>query len=424
MSRAAARPAPLLDHEPRVELVVRIEWALLVLRYAALVTVALLHGLGLDQGYYPSIWLTLGGVAAHNAFAHWVLYTGRHKLFFSPLNFLIYLTDITLIVALIGDARGPFAVLYTLFIVGYCLYAPRFQSLYLVTLLCCIAYVCTFIFRFSRFGEELDIAPVMLDLLGIFLCGWLISTLGLLLQRIEQRARSHERELSSSEATLRTIFDSTAEPVLVCDENEMIVDLNHQACEFFGAAREKILARRLRHLLFDDGTLPEKMATLRTRGEFRGEVIVVLNNGEERDADLLARSFIRNERRYFVVMIHDITGHKNLQEASRLANQALADANRELQRVSSMRVEFAERTSMYLRSPLAALIGYMDLLLDESLGELTPEQRKAVHSSHRTAYRVLDHIDQAFKSGEEAPAPEARDEQNETPLLDSSHSVP
>ena len=397
MNFTAEESVVIQPHDPRWRLVVRIEWTLLVLRYIALGTLVVLNVLGLDEGFFPGLPLTLVCVLAHNGFAHWVLGTGRHEWFVTRTNFVIYLLDVSLIAALTGDHNSAFAVLYPHFIIGYCLYSPRFESIYDVTLVCCGAYLCTFLYRWVDQEGALSFSPVLLDMLGIFICGWLMSTLGLLLRNIEHESQRQARQLATSEATLRTIFNSTAEPILVCDENEFITEANKRACEFLGVARQQLIGKRFRALLFDDGTLPNKMSTLRTRGEFRGEVIALLKDGEERDVDLLVRSYFRDEQRFFVFMLHDITVQKNVREASRLANQRLAEANRELQQVTKMRSAFIARTSKQLRSPLSALLGYNDLLLNEDLGELTPEQRKALHSSRRTIERVLGLVDQAFE---------------------------
>ena len=52
--------------------------------------------------------------------------------------------------------------------------------------------------------------------------------------------------------------------------------------------------------------------------------------------------------------------------------------------------------SQKLRSPLTAILGYMDLLLDEELGELLPEQRKSLQTCRRSTLRIFKLLDESF----------------------------
>ncbi len=154
------------------------------------------------------------------------------------------------------------------------------------------------------------------------------------------------------------------------------------------------------YVLFDDGTLPNKLAALRSRGEYWGELIVAPEEGEERTAALMARSFIRDNRRFFVAMLHDITEQKSLQEASRIANLQLEQINETLQQVNAMRMAFFTDISQRLRSPLSAIVGFNEMLLNEELGEVNPEQRQALQSCRRSLQRVFELANEATSLGE------------------------
>lgn len=394
---------PVLD--TRLALVVRAEWTLLAVRYAAFFFLIGAHAVGISSEYLPNLLITTVGVGIRSAFVHWVLYTRRYRLFLGPINFVLYLAEVTCIVGITGAEKSPLVALYLLFIIGYCTFTPDFLNTFSVTLICCSAYAFAILTKWSFAGINPNYSPIALTFIAILLCGWLMSTLGKMVRAMRLEAQAKTQALASSEATMRTILDRAAEPIMVYGENEFISEVNDQACAFLGLRREKLIGRRFRSFLFDDGTLPNRLASLRARGEYHGEMIVITAGGDEHAVDLLVRSFIRDAQRHFVAMMHDITRQKDLHEASRLAKLKLEEINRELQQVNELRTAFVTTISQRLRSPLSAILGYTDLLLDEELGELSPAQHRALQSCRRSVLRVFNLVDEPFALG--VPEPEA-----------------
>lgn len=382
--------------DSRLARTVQIEWALLALRYVVLFVVMAAYALGTLPYYTPDLRIVTVMVLLHNALTHWVLYTGRFSLFLGPANFVIHLLDVSVAVGLTGAEESPLALLYVLFIIGYSTYVPHFLNTFTVTLICCACYAFTVLFKWLFLGVNLAHPPIGLHLAAILVSGWMLRALGAQLRAARMEAQSQAQALASSRATIRTILDSTAEPILVYNDNEFISDVNERACEFLGIAREDLIGKRFRAFLFDDGALANRLANLRMRGEYHGEALVLTESGEERNVDLLVRSFIRDGQRYYVAMLHDITRQKNLQEASRLANIHLEQINRELQQVNQMRQAFIRTVSQRLRSPLSAILGFVEMLLSEELGEINSEQRTALQSCRRGAHRVFNLVDEPF----------------------------
>ena len=120
---------------------------------------------------------------------------------------------------------------------------------------------------------------------------------------------------------------------------------------------------------------------------------------------------MRNQQRFFVVVAHDITERKHLQEATHLANVNLERLNRELQQVNNLKTGLLTAVSQRLRSPLTAILGYLDMLLNDELGPLPPEQRKILQNARRTTLRVFALIDEALDvppAGTSAPSRDKR----------------
>ena len=76
-------------------------------------------------------------------------------------------------------------------------------------------------------------------------------------------------------------------------------------------------------------------------------------------------------------------------EESRQSAQELARKNLELQRATRLKNEFLANVSHELRTPLNAIIGFSELLLTGDLGELPPAHREFLESIHRNGKHLL-----------------------------------
>lgn len=394
------QPFALDGAEPRLMRVASLESMLLLVRYALLILYGILFFRGGEERNpdEPSAFVILGvALLLHNAFAHYVAFTGRRHWYLTSANSVIHIISCTILVTLTGGDASPFAITYFIILLAQVLYAPHFRRTYTVLLLCILGYTAAVIAQYLVFGVAPEILRICIHYLALFLCYELLRNLANLLYTIELGLQSRAQELASSKATLRTILDAADGPIVVYDDNEFITEANARACEFLGCSRDLLLGTRFRQYFFDDGTLPNKLATLKARGEYQGEVIAVLPEGDELNVVISVRSYIREGRRFFVALLHDITEQKHLQEATRSANVELEKINRELQRVDALRNEFYATISQRLRSPLSAILGYTDLLINDELGELNAAQRKALQTCRRSVFRVFGLVDEAFE---------------------------
>jgi PAS domain S-box-containing protein len=399
---------------PRLALVVRIEWTILLARYALLALLWALYATHFADVTPLQLGILSGIIVLQNAFIHFALFTRRYYIFLTATNFIIHLVKATAVVGLVGSPASSLAVLYLMLILGFCLYSPNFRGAPLATVACCAAYAITILAHWSLTDTLPPHLPVLVNFMSMMLAGILVDRLGALLQAGSLETKSHEEALASSEATLRAILDHTSNPIIVYDENGFISDANEPATDFLGISRESLLDERLRRFLFDDGTFESKMATLRARGHYHGELVMIDCDDREHNVDALASSFMRSQKRFFVLMLHDITEQKETDQKARVATLRLEHVNQELTRVGELRSNFYTTVAQRLRSPLSAILGNSDLLLNEELGDVTEEQRKALQSCQRSVRRVFQLVDEALDvagepgQSEKAHSPETR----------------
>lgn len=71
-------------------------------------------------------------------------------------------------------------------------------------------------------------------------------------------------------------------------------------------------------------------------------------------------------------------------------NRELAAANQELRKLDDVKTTFVSMTAHELRTPLAIMRGYADMLLDEALGGLNDAQCESLRTIRRAADRLLE----------------------------------
>jgi len=389
--------------DSRLLLGIRLERLALILRYGAWLALAAIFLSEFVEGGHRNLAIITAVVLAHSAFVHTVFWTRRYHWFVSPLNFFIHLTEISLVVQFTGAEKSDLFVLYLFLIMGYTAYRRRFARIMVVAAISCCAYALIISIEWYFVGIRIPPGIILVKLLSILICGWLVATLSELLRRTEDASQVRARALASSEAALRTTLDSTADPILVYDANGLIADVNDQACEFLALPRQEVLGKPFSSFLFDDGTLSDKLAEAQLRGEYHGEQVFLSADGRERTVELHVRSYVRDQQRFFVAVGHDITERKNLQEATHLANVNLARLNRELQQVNELKTGLLTAVSQRIRSPLTAILGYLDMLLADEFGPIAPDQRKALQRCRRGAQRIAQLIDESLQTPAGSP---------------------
>lgn len=85
--------------------------------------------------------------------------------------------------------------------------------------------------------------------------------------------------------------------------------------------------------------------------------------------------------------------NRNLEERVRDRTHELNEALERLSELSQMKANFVANISHELRTPLTHIKGYVELLITESLGKITEEQRHALQVSQRSTSRLESMIE-------------------------------
>ncbi len=190
----------------------------------------------------------------------------------------------------------------------------------------------------------------------------------------EMERSRHEEEVQASEDLFRSLASSAANAIILADQEGRIIFWNAGATEIFGYQGQDVLGRPLTMLM------PERHRSAYAEGihhvtgdeERRGlggstEVVGLRRDGGEFPIELSLSTWISRGERYFTTIIRDIELRKKAEVAQHQAREEAEFADR-------AKTEFLANMSHELRTPLNSIIGFSDIVSNESFGPMGNEQ--------------------------------------------------
>ena len=176
--------------------------------------------------------------------------------------------------------------------------------------------------------------------------------------------------LVESEQRFRRLFEATVDGIALCD-NGTIVDVNPRFETLFGYKTKQVVGMSIGDLF--DQTPKANAGSLTTTSDGTNKEeeqgIARRRDGTTFPVDLVVRSGYQYQgRRIEIIAFHDITVRRRAETAMIKAKDAAESAAR-------AKTRFLTNMSHEMRTPLNAVVGMTDLLLDSDLG---PQQRDFV----------------------------------------------
>jgi len=180
-----------------------------------------------------------------------------------------------------------------------------------------------------------------------------------------------------------SVINTVREPLIALDQDLRVVTVSRSFYDFFKVNPEETVGQ----LIYDLGNKQWDIPKLRELLETILPQKTTFDNYEvEHDfATIGKRTMLLNARqiqrvlgkeRIILLAIEDITERKEIEIGLEKAHEESKELTTELKRLSRVKSEFLANMSHELRTPLNSIIGFSEVLYDETFGPLNEKQKK------------------------------------------------
>ncbi len=202
-----------------------------------------------------------------------------------------------------------------------------------------------------------------------------------------------QRERDDAISLLTSIFDASNVGIIVTDRNRRIVRVNDSFVRSYGWPREQVVGEDFILLLSPD----EQKATAENYDRYlksfirsSGEMKLVKKDGSIVNTLFTTATLELSQRRRFqVTTLMDITLRKQMELSLRVAKDQADAANQ-------AKSAFLANMSHELRTPLNAIIGFSEIMMNGTFGQLKipkyEEYMVDIHSSARHLLEIINEV--------------------------------
>ncbi len=212
----------------------------------------------------------------------------------------------------------------------------------------------------------------------------------------------------------RRLLEAAPDGIVEVDGSGRIVLVNSQAERLFGYRREELLGKSVEILM------PERFrerhpahragycahSVIRPMGSGL-DLRALRADGTEFAVDINLSPFMGESGPGVICVIRDVTDRKAVEEQIKMLNQSLEQRtkdlavtnteleirNREVEKANRLKSNFLATMSHELRTPLNSIIGFSDLLDEQTAGPLTQKQARFVAHIKQSSRHLLALID-------------------------------
>jgi PAS domain S-box-containing protein len=192
--------------------------------------------------------------------------------------------------------------------------------------------------------------------------------------------------LEENEGKYHSLFEELNDAIIIFGPGASLVDANSKTSELLEYEQPELFAMDLT-LLSPEGYSPDLAdiyeKTIRD-GSVRSEIKLKLSSGREIHAGI-SSSVIDKKQGTVQVIIRDITEKK-------LYEEALLNAKIEADAANRAKSQFLANMSHELRTPLNSIIGFSDMLLLRSFGDINDKQEHYLNNVSNSGKHLLNVI--------------------------------
>ena len=196
-----------------------------------------------------------------------------------------------------------------------------------------------------------------------------------------------------SEAMRTAVVDANLDGLVTIDASDRIVEFSAVSEKIFGYRREDVMGQQMAELI-----IPPEMREMHINGirkyletgeggvlGSRTEVTALRADGERFPAELTVQPIEVNGETFFTAMIRDIRDRK-------AQERALVEAKQKAEIASEAKSRFLAHMSHEIRSPMNAVLGSLELLLDDELNKNQRLYARTAQSSGKVLLSLINNI--------------------------------
>ncbi len=205
--------------------------------------------------------------------------------------------------------------------------------------------------------------PYLRGLFYVLAAGGLIAVVAVFALRTAVRRRT--QELEESRARFRRLAEATSEGIALHEADGTIIDANAALARMVGLSRTALIGRDVKSVLPDP--LPGALQNLNGNAQVPTEAEIAHDDGTVTPVEIEEREVTVGEGTVHVRAVRDISKRKEWE------NQILR-AKQEAEQMARLKSNLVNNMSHELRTPITNIMGYAEVIMDESDG---PHERFA-----------------------------------------------
>jgi PAS domain-containing protein len=397
LQRAKQTLHQMQREDPHLAGAVRTEILLLRIRYGLIPVIFWVGLRGPWHGHYTAALMVILLFVTHNVVVHTVLWFGRHDFFHRRRNFALHFLMITTLAALTFPDVPP-AALLVLFLMGYAVYAPKAEHTFAVFFLSVGGLLLAVLLSYLAFAETADWLELFLQFLLVAIGGRMATLMADTLRRLKARAGQRAEDADIAEDLLKALLESLPEALLLYDERGVITHANARAHAFLEAEPGTLRGRRFSRFFTEPSKVDTPIPQKRQNATKNAKARLLTEQGERKDCVLQLQSLNLSKGFFHAVTLLALPETSDEHEKYCTRIQAKGTC-RYYEDTKVMCQAYSESLCQQLRSPLTASLGFSEMLLDESAGDLNGPQRQMAQSTRRGLERAMELVN--------APRPDA-----------------